>query len=85
MGMNAYTRRQYANREFMLNTIAYLVDGTGILETRGKDYTLRLLDERKVSEEKVLWQVIGLAAPILLTLLLTTVFQAWRRKKYGRV
>lgn len=84
MGMNAYTRRQYANREFMLNTLAYLVDGSGILETRGKDYTLRLLDDRKLAEEKGFWQVMNLAGPILLTLLLVGAYQAWRRKKYGR-
>jgi gliding-associated putative ABC transporter substrate-binding component GldG len=84
MGMNSYTKQQYANREFLLNTIEYLVDNSGILETRGKDYTLRLLDNKKVEEDKTFWQMVNLAGPILLIILLIAAYQLYRKKKYSR-
>ncbi len=84
MGMNLYTKQQYANREFLLNAVEYLVDPSGILETRGKDYTLRLLDKKKVEEEKAFWQLINIGLPILLVILSVMAYQAWRKRKYGR-
>jgi ABC-2 type transport system permease protein len=84
MGMNSYTKQQYANREFLLNTLEYLVDNSGILETRGKDYTLRLLDNKKVEEDKTFWQMVNIAGPILLIILLIALYQFYRKKKYSR-
>jgi gliding-associated putative ABC transporter substrate-binding component GldG len=84
MGMNSYTKQQYANREFLLNTLEYLVDNSGILETRGKDYTLRLLDNKKVEEDKSFWQMVNIAGPILLIILLIAAYQFYRKKKYSR-
>jgi gliding-associated putative ABC transporter substrate-binding component GldG len=84
LGMNSYTKQQYANREFLLNTLEYLVDNSGILETRGKDYTLRLLDNKKVEEDKTFWQLVNIAGPILLIIMLIAVYQFYRKKKYSR-
>ena len=84
MGMNAYTRQQYANRDFLLNSLAYLVDGSGILAARGKDYTLRLLDTEKLAAEKTFWQVLNVGGPMLLIVLLIAGFQYLRRRSYSR-
>ncbi len=83
MGMNAYTRQQYANRSFLLNTLEYLTDSTGILETRSKDYTLRLLDDKRVETERLQWQVIDIIGPMLLMLLFIAGWQYWRKRRYG--
>jgi hypothetical protein len=64
--------------------VEYLVDNSGILETRGKDYTLRLLDNKKVEEDKSFWQIVNIAGPILLIILLIAAFQLYRKKKYSR-
>ena len=82
MGMNMYTKQQYANREFLLNAIEYMVDNSGILETRSKDYTLRLLDKKKIDESKSTWQLINIAAPIILIVIFVALYQFYRRKKY---
>ena len=84
MGMNGYTRQSYANRDFLLNLLTYLTDDSGILEARGKDYTLRLLDPEKVEREKTFWQVFNIAAPILTVLLFLAGFRAWHRRRYAR-
>ncbi len=83
MGMNGYTKQQYANREFLLNTLEYLTDRSGILETRAKDYTLRLLDNRKVEEEGRMWTWVNILLPILLVISAVSLFQFFRAKKYG--
>jgi gliding-associated putative ABC transporter substrate-binding component GldG len=83
MGMNGYTKQQYANREFLLNTLEYLTDRSGILETRAKDYTLRLLDNRKVEEEGRMWTWVNILLPILVVISAVALFQFFRAKKYG--
>jgi gliding-associated putative ABC transporter substrate-binding component GldG len=83
MGMNSYTKQQYANREFLLNTLEYLTDNSGILETRGKDYTLRLLDRKKVEGNEQFWRFLNILAPILLIILSVSIYQFLRAKKYA--
>jgi ABC-2 type transport system permease protein len=84
MGTNLYTRQQYANREFLLNSMEYLVGNMGILETRGKDYTLRLLDKSKYEDSKSMWQLINILLPVVFVMVLIAVYQNLRKRKYGR-
>ncbi|HYC28279.1 MAG TPA: gliding motility-associated ABC transporter substrate-binding protein GldG, partial [Chitinophagaceae bacterium] len=82
MGMNQFNKYQYANREFVLNSIEYLVDPSGILTTRSKDYTLRLLDPKKVEEQRTTWQLVNLGLPLVLVLIAGAIFQFIRKRKY---
>ena len=82
MGKNLYTGYQYANKEFMLNCLDYLTDNSGIMETRGKDYTLRLFDKKKIEEQKGQWQVMNILLPIVVVILFTLVYQQVRKRKY---
>lgn len=84
MGENPFTHYQYANREFLLNAMEYLVGNPGILETRAKDYTLRLLDKRKIDEEKSFWTGLNFFGPIGLIVLFGLIFSSvnkWRFRK----
>ncbi|HEY0678348.1 MAG TPA: gliding motility-associated ABC transporter substrate-binding protein GldG [Chitinophagaceae bacterium] len=82
MGMNQFNKYQYANKDFLLNSLEYLMDPSGILETRSKDYTLRLLDPGKVEEQRTTWQFINLVLPLLLVLLAGFLYQFTRKRKY---
>ncbi|MEJ7766202.1 MAG: gliding motility-associated ABC transporter substrate-binding protein GldG [Chitinophagaceae bacterium] len=82
LGKNLYTGNQYANKEFIINCIEYLTDNSGIMEARSKDYTLRLLDKKKVQVEKQKWQFINIAVPVILVIIFGVTYQAVRRKKY---
>lgn len=84
MGTNMYTKQQFANREFILNTLEYLVGNTGILETRGKDYTLRLLDKTKYDGSKTTWQLINILVPVLIVMFFIAVYQYLRKRKYSK-
>ncbi|HTE12641.1 MAG TPA: gliding motility-associated ABC transporter substrate-binding protein GldG [Chitinophagaceae bacterium] len=84
MGTNPYTKSKYANSEFIMNSIEYLVDNSGILETRSKDITLRLLDKKKLETGKTKWQLINIVAPLLLVILFGGFYQFMRKRKYSK-
>lgn len=82
MGFNLYSGYTFANKEFFTNAIDYLVNPSNILETRAKDFTLRLLDPRKVKEQKSLWQFINIALPVIFIIICALIYQQVRKKKY---
>ncbi|MEP7163984.1 MAG: gliding motility-associated ABC transporter substrate-binding protein GldG [Ferruginibacter sp.] len=88
MGMNAFTygsqyEYRFANKDFLQNCLDYLVDQSGLSEAKAKDYTLRLLDTKKLNEQKTAWQLLNIAAPIILVILFAFIFQWLRRRKYS--
>ncbi len=52
MGELPLENYRFANREFFLNSVDYLVSNSGIFESRNKDFVLRLLDKKKVQEQR---------------------------------
>ena len=66
MGMHQFNKYQYANKDFFLNCVEYLINPSGILEARSKDYTLRLLDTTNVEEKRGFWQLFNIGLPIVL-------------------
>ncbi|MBP6183706.1 MAG: gliding motility-associated ABC transporter substrate-binding protein GldG [Saprospiraceae bacterium] len=83
LGYNIYDRRQYANKELMLNMIEYLLDKNGLIEARSRDVKLRLLDKVRVEKEKLSWQLINLLGPLVFLLMTGLVFHFWRRHRYA--
>ncbi len=82
MGTQQFENYQFANKEFLLNCLDYLVGNAAIIETRNKDFTLRLLDKTKVREQKTMWQLFNVLIPVLLVLIFTFALQYQRRKKF---
>jgi ABC-type uncharacterized transport system involved in gliding motility auxiliary subunit len=83
MGKNLFTQYTYANKDFFLNSLDYLVNPSDILQTRSKEYSLRLLDVKKASEEKTKWQLINIALPIFLIILFGVLYQQIRRQRFA--
>lgn len=87
MGMNPYTygtQREFpfANKDFVLSCLEYLTDQNGLSEAKGKDYVARLLDVKKVEDQKLNWQLINIILPIVLILIAGLAYNFVRRKKY---
>lgn len=83
MGMLLQENYRFANREFLLNSVDYLVSTNNLFESRNKDFVLRLLDKKKLSEQRVQWQIINIGLPILLVVILGSIFQWARRRQFG--
>jgi ABC-2 type transport system permease protein len=84
LGYDKYTRQTFGNKEFVVNAISYLTDEKGLLSLRSKEYKLRLLDKKKISEERFKWQFINTFLPILLVVLFGVVYNLYRKSKYSR-
>jgi ABC-2 type transport system permease protein len=85
MGMNPFTygskyQYEFANKQFLQNCLDYLINPSDLSEAKAKDYTLRLLDTKKITAEKTMWQLVNIAVPILLVFLFAIIYQ-WRRKR----
>ena len=89
MGMNPYTygtQREFpfANREFVQSCMDYLINENDLSEAKGKDYVVRLLDTKKVNEQKTFWQLINIVVPVVIVILFAVVFQWFRKRKYSK-
>ncbi|MFZ1529926.1 MAG: gliding motility-associated ABC transporter substrate-binding protein GldG [Ferruginibacter sp.] len=89
MGMNPYTygsQREFpfANKEFLQNCLDYMVNQNNLSEAKAKDYVVRLLDSKKVKENKSSWQLVNIAAPMILVILFAMFFMWIRRRKYAK-
>ena len=80
MGEVPFEDYRFANREFFLNCIDYLVSNNSIFQSRNKDFTLRLLDKKKVEAQRTTWQFVNIVVPIVVILLFGVIYQ-WRRKQ----
>jgi gliding-associated putative ABC transporter substrate-binding component GldG len=80
MGNNRFTEYTFANKDFLQNAIEYLTDESGIMESRSRQYTLRLLDPKKLEAGKTGWQWLNIGLPVLL-IIITAIFYNWLRKR----
>lgn len=83
LGYYSVSRQTMANKDFILNAVQYLTDRSGILEARNKEVKMRLLNKIRVQNEKVKWQLMNIALPIILVVLFGVAFNYYRRKKYA--
>lgn len=84
MGELPFEGYRFANREFFLNCIDYLVSNNGLFESRNKTIVLRLLDKEKIANQKNTWQWINILAPLVLLAIAGATLQWRRKKKYGK-
>ena len=85
MGMNPYTygtqqEFPFANKDFLLNCMDYMVNADELGQAKAKDYVVRLLDKKKVAEQESFWKIVNIAVPVLVIILSGLFFQ-WRRKR----
>lgn len=82
MGLNKDINYKFANGDFIQNCVEYMVNPSRILETRSKEFTLRLLDTAKVEANRSFCQFINIGLPILLVILAGYAYQFARKRKY---
>lgn len=80
LGFDRFSNYTFANQELLLNAVAWLVNDNGLLSARTKEVKIRPLDKEKVKNERVMWQIVNIAAP-LLSIVLFGVLWAYARKK----
>jgi hypothetical protein len=97
MGWNPYTHFEYltggeagryfipvANKEFLLNSVEYLISNPAISRLRAKEITLRLLDGEKVKQYRLWVQILFILIPLLLLVGGGFLFQSIRKRQFAR-
>lgn len=77
-----WTQQSYGNKDFLINSINYLLDDNGLINIRSKNVELPLLDERKVTEKYTTSQVITVGIPLVLLVVFGFVFTYIRKLRY---
>ncbi|WP_394972426.1 gliding motility-associated ABC transporter substrate-binding protein GldG [uncultured Croceitalea sp.] len=83
LGYDKWTNNTYGNKEFLINSINYLLDDTGLINIRNKKVSIPLLDVQKISDYKFKWQLINIGLPIVLVLLFGMGFSYYRKISYA--
>lgn len=84
LGFNRYEEYTFANKDFLINAIEYMIDDNGVIAARSKEVKLRLLNEPKAEEEETKWQLINIVLPLILLILFGIAYNYWRRWRYAR-
>ncbi len=84
LGQDRYTGEMYGNRDFIINCMNYLIDDNGLMELRSREMKLRLLDKQRIRDEKILWQLINIAGPVLIVILAGLIYGAIRKHVYTK-
>lgn len=84
LGFDKMTNQYYGNKEFLLNTVNYLLDDSGLINIRTRQIAVPFLDPQKTVEQRTKWQVLNILLPLGLLALFGIIFNYYRKRKYTR-
>ena len=82
LGYDRYTQMQFGNRDFMVNAVLHLTDDQGWLQLRQKEFTLRLINDQRARQTRIVAQVISIVIPLALLAIVGGAMLILRRKRY---
>ncbi|WP_019671505.1 gliding motility-associated ABC transporter substrate-binding protein GldG [Eudoraea adriatica] len=83
LGYDKWTNNFYGNKEFLVNSINYLLDDTGLINIRNKKVKIALLDPEKIADQKTKWQLINVGIPVVLVFFFGFAFNYFRKRKFS--
>ena len=83
LGFDKYSGNTFANKDFVLNAIDYLLDDNGVITARNKEVVLRPLDKVALQNERQYWQIVNLVVPIVILILAGSLKGYWRKRQYA--
>ncbi|RAK02376.1 gliding-associated putative ABC transporter substrate-binding component GldG [Larkinella arboricola] len=83
LGYERFSKNTFANKDFVVNAVNYLLDDNGIIAARTRQVTLRPLDKIRLREDRLSWQLLNLLGPVVLIGLVGVTWQFARRRKYA--
>jgi len=84
LGYDRFIKYTYpGNKKFIMNSIHFLCDETGLTKLKSKEIKLRLLDKEKIKNNKTFIQLINILLPLLILLIFAFIFTKMKKKKYA--
>jgi len=84
LGYDRFYNYLYANKDFLLNCMNYLLDDVGVMGVRSREVQLRLMQYEEITENKLKWRLINLIVPVALVLVFGVLYSIIRKKKYAK-
>lgn len=83
LGEDLLTNQRYGNEQFLKNTLDYLLDDGNLISLRSRNIENRLLDRKRLNDERVYWQWLNLLLPLGIVIALGGLFFWLRKKLFG--
>jgi len=84
LGFEFMTKRTFGNKEFLLNSVDYLLNDDGLINIRTKEVKLAFLDSNRIEAEKGKWQFVNIVLPLIVLGIFGILFNFFRRNRYGK-
>lgn len=85
LGYDRYTGMQFANRDFLVNSVLYLADNEGLITLRNREVKMRLLNDQRAHQYRLRIQILTIVLPLVLLAIVGGLFVLLRRKKYSHI
>ena len=82
LSTDKWTQETFGNKEFLLNTVDYLLDDDGLINLRNKSLKINMLDKQKAFEERSFWQFFNVLLPLIILAIFGFFFNYIRKRKY---
>jgi len=83
LSRDKWTNQQFGNKDFLLNTVDYLLDDAGLIQLRNKTLQIKTLDKQKAFKERTFWQFLNVVLPLILLFSFGFIFNYLRKRKYS--
>ena len=84
LNRDKWTNQQFGNKNFLLNSVDYLLDDIGLIQLRNKSLQIRMLDKQKAFKERTFWQFLNIVLPLVLLFSFGFIFSFLRKKRYSK-
>jgi len=83
LGYDRYAQRVvYDNKEFLLNSMNYLLDDEALISVRSRTIKLRKLDTAEVNVNRSSIQIRTVALPLVVIMIIATIQFVMRKRKW---
>jgi len=83
LGVDPYSNTTFANKDFVLNALEYMLNDQGLITAKGREIKIRPLDKVKIEQQKLQWQLLNLGLPMALLFAFGLAKYLLRKRKYA--
>ncbi|MDB2587262.1 Gldg family protein [Flavobacteriaceae bacterium] len=84
LGYDSWTKAQFGNKEFLLNTVNYLLGDSGLINIRNKQINVPFLDPERTAQGRSGFLALNLVLPLLIIGIFGGLLQWFRHRQYAR-
>ena len=68
LSYDKWTNEQFGNKDFLVNSVDYLLDDFGLINLRNKSLQINNLDKQQAFNERTFWQFFNIGLPLILVI-----------------